>query len=59
MITLRPYQTEAAHQMARLLMDHRIAYLRGEVRTGKTLTAFETARQPAVMGWPTPSGNPW
>jgi hypothetical protein len=44
MLTLRPYQTEAAHHLARLLMDHRIAYLRGEVRTGKTLTAFETAR---------------
>jgi hypothetical protein len=25
-------------------MDHRIAYLRGEVRTGKTLTAFQAAR---------------
>jgi hypothetical protein len=32
MLTLRPYQTEAAHHLARLLMDHRIAYLRGEVR---------------------------
>lgn len=44
MITLRPYQTEAAHQLVRLLMDHRVAYLRGEVRTGKTLTAFQAAR---------------
>ena len=44
MLTLRPYQTEAAHRLTCLLMDHRIAYLRGEVRTGKTLTAFETAR---------------
>jgi hypothetical protein len=44
MVTLRPYQTEAAHHLARLLMDHRIAYLRGEVRTGKTLTAFQAAR---------------
>jgi hypothetical protein len=44
MISLRPYQTEAAHQLTRLLMDHRIAYLRGEVRTGKTLTAFQAAR---------------
>jgi hypothetical protein len=25
-------------------MDHRVAYLRGEVRTGKTLTAFQAAR---------------
>ena len=44
MVTLRPYQTEAAHQLTRLLMDHRVAYLRGEVRTGKTLTAFQAAR---------------
>jgi hypothetical protein len=44
MVTLRPYQTEAAHNLVRLLMDHRIAYLRGEVRTGKTLTAFQAAR---------------
>jgi hypothetical protein len=44
MVTLRPYQTEAAHHLARLLMDHRIAYLRGAVRTGKTLTAFQAAR---------------
>jgi hypothetical protein len=44
MLTLRPYQTEAAHNLVRLLMDHRVAYLRGEVRTGKTLTAFQAAR---------------
>jgi hypothetical protein len=44
MITLRPYQIEAAHHLVRLLMDHRIAYLAGMVRTGKTLTAFQAAR---------------
>lgn len=44
MITLRPYQTEAAHQLRSILVRHRIAYLAGMVRTGKTLTAFETAR---------------
>lgn len=44
MITIRPYQTEAAHKLRSILVNHRIAYLRGEVRTGKTLTAFETAR---------------
>jgi hypothetical protein len=44
MVTLRPYQTEAAHNLVRLLMDHRIAYLCGAVRTGKTLTAFQAAR---------------
>ena len=32
MITLRPYQTEAAHQLVRLLMDHRVAYLRDKDR---------------------------
>lgn len=31
MITLRPYQTEAAHKLRFLLAQHRIAYLRGEV----------------------------
>lgn len=44
MITLRPYQTEAAHNLRSILVRHRIAYLAGMVRTGKTLTAFETAR---------------
>ena len=44
MITLRPYQTEAAHQLVRLLIDHRVAYLRGEVRVGKSFTAFQAAR---------------
>jgi hypothetical protein len=44
MITLRPYQTDAAHKLRSILVRNRIAYLRGEVRTGKTLTAFETAR---------------
>jgi hypothetical protein len=44
MLTLRPYQTEAAHHLRCILLDHRVAYLRGAVRTGKTLTAFETAR---------------
>ena len=44
MITLRPYQTDGAHNLRSILVRNRIAYLRGEVRTGKTLTAFETAR---------------
>lgn len=44
MITLRPYQTEAAQKLWSILATHRIAYLAGMVRTGKTLTAFETAR---------------
>lgn len=44
MIALRPYQTVAAHKLRSMLAARGIAYLRGEVRTGKTLTAFETAR---------------
>jgi hypothetical protein len=44
MITLRPYQTDAAKRLTTILLTHHVAYLRGEVRTGKTLTAFETAR---------------
>jgi hypothetical protein len=44
MITLRPYQTDAAKRLATIIRSHHVAYLRGEVRTGKTLTAFETAR---------------
>jgi hypothetical protein len=44
MITLRPYQTDAAKRLTAILLTHHVAYLRGEVRTGKTLTAFETAR---------------
>lgn len=44
MITLRPYQTDAAKRLATIIITHHVAYLRGEVRTGKTLTALETAR---------------
>jgi hypothetical protein len=44
MVTLRPYQTDAAKRLAIILLAHRVAYLRGEVRTGKTLTAFHTAQ---------------
>jgi hypothetical protein len=44
MITLRHYQAAAAQDLARILRERRIAYLRGEVRTGKTLTAMATAQ---------------
>jgi len=44
MITLRPYQTDAAKRLATIILTHHVAYLRGEVRTGKTLTAFHTAQ---------------
>lgn len=45
MITLRPYQAKAASELVRILQSHSIAYLRGEVRTGKTLTVIDVARQ--------------
>ena len=45
MITLYPHQTQAADQLEALLNQYSVAYLRGEVRTGKTLTAFEVVRR--------------
>jgi len=45
MITLRPYQQAAADKLVAILKARRIAYLRGAVRTGKTLTAMEAIRQ--------------
>lgn len=47
-LTLRPYQQQAATELVAILERHRIAYLRGEVRTGKTLTALETVRRMVV-----------
>lgn len=41
---LRGYQSEIAGQAVSLLRSFHIAYLCMEVRTGKTFTAFETAR---------------
>lgn len=43
-ITLRPYQEDAAYKLRSILVQHRIAYLRGAVRTGKTLTALRTVQ---------------
>jgi hypothetical protein len=43
--TLRPYQEAAADQICKLLIARRLAYLAGEVRTGKTLTVLEVARR--------------
>lgn len=48
-ISLRQYQKEAACNLVAILTQHRIAYLRGEVRTGKTFTALETARRLGVL----------
>ena len=43
-VVLRPYQAEAAISLVALLQRYGIAYLRGEVRTGKTFTALEAIR---------------
>jgi hypothetical protein len=48
MITLRPYQQTAADKLVGILKARRIAYLRGEVRCGKTFTAMEVVRQLGV-----------
>jgi hypothetical protein len=48
MISLRPYQQAAADKLVGILKARRIAYLRGEVRVGKTLTAMEAIRQLGV-----------
>lgn len=44
MIELRDYQKEISAKAARLLATHGLCYLSMECRTGKTLTALETAR---------------
>jgi hypothetical protein len=44
MITLRPYQKDAAENIERILRSHKMAYLAGEVRCGKTFTALEVVR---------------
>lgn len=44
MITLRPYQSEAAKNIERILRTNRICYLAGEVRTGKSLTAMQVIK---------------
>lgn len=43
MITLRDYQKEISHKACDILTVYRIVYLSMEVRTGKTLTALQTA----------------
>ena len=48
-MNLRPYQTEAAISLVAILQQHRIAYLRGEVRVGKTLTVFDALKRLGVQ----------
>lgn len=44
-MTLRDYQIDISDRAALCLQQHGIAYLAMEVRTGKTITAFETIRK--------------
>ena len=48
-MNLRPYQTEAAISLVAILRQHRIAYLRGEVRVGKTLTVLDALKRLGVQ----------
>jgi len=48
-MNLRPYQTEAAISLVAILQQHRIAYLRGEVRVGKTLTVLDALERLGVQ----------
>jgi hypothetical protein len=48
-MNLRPYQTKAAISLVAILQQHRIAYLRGEVRVGKTLTVLDALRRLGVQ----------
>ena len=44
MYKLKEHQIEKAKELDEILLDYKIAYLAGEVRSGKTLTALEAAR---------------
>lgn len=44
MITLLPHQLRASAELEAILRAHRIAYLAGMVRTGKTLTAMHLVK---------------
>jgi hypothetical protein len=48
-MNLRPYQIEAAISLVAILQQHRITYLRGEVRVGKTLTVFDALKRLGVQ----------
>ena len=48
-MNLRPYQTEAAISLVAILQQHRIAYLRGEVRVGKTFTVLDALKRLGVQ----------
>ena len=44
MYKLRPHQEEKSKELLNVLSNHKIAYLAGQVRSGKTLTALNTAK---------------
>jgi hypothetical protein len=44
MYKLKEHQIEKSKELNEILVDYKIAYLAGEVRSGKTLTALEAAR---------------
>jgi len=48
-MNLRPYQTGAAISLVAILQQHGIAYLRGEVRVGKTLTVLDALKRLGVQ----------
>jgi hypothetical protein len=44
-VRLRTYQQQAAADLVAVLQKHRVAYLRGEVRVGKTLTVLDALKR--------------
>ena len=43
MYSLRPHQIDKSNELVNVLKQYNICYLAGEVRSGKTLTALNTA----------------
>jgi len=48
-LKLRPHQIEKSKELLNVLNKYKIAYLAGEVRSGKTLTALNTAELYGAM----------
>jgi hypothetical protein len=45
---LRPYQEDAVNKLVPIMQKYNLAYLAGQVRTGKTFMSMETAKR---LGW--------
>jgi len=43
-VTLRPYQAEAAERIEAILRTHKVCYLAGQVRVGKSITAMQVVK---------------